>query len=88
MSAGVLSYRERVIHGHIFLQGVQVRALVDHDRREIQISDRVPKEKRAALLRMARGVAECDGDRRGPFVRLDFRDRGLCVSRRVPIRRR
>lgn len=58
---GADRYRVRIVRGRMYLGGVLVRSLVDHDAREIRIGAWVPRPERRRVYAMARVIERVDG---------------------------
>jgi hypothetical protein len=63
-----IEYEIKLVRGQLFLQGRQVPALIDHDAREIQVSDLVPVGERLDVVEIAMAIADEEMSCPGPFA--------------------
>jgi hypothetical protein len=64
------SYKLKLVRGALYVDRLHVQAVIDHDAREIRVSDQVEVTERLELAGKLKRLAQRQAAREGPFTRV------------------
>jgi hypothetical protein len=78
-------YKLKLVRGALYVDRLHVQGVIDHDAREIRVSDEVEVTERLELAAKLKRLAQRQASRMGPFTRVyrhgAFGGRGRALAR-------